>query len=87
MSAIEKIQADQVVMSVASALALANEAAVAAGTDPQAALITIAQEQTPSGRNWRIRYGPRDYINRRGGGVTVVVDEAGGAIRKVLRGQ
>ncbi|MBI3410104.1 MAG: hypothetical protein HY040_17315 [Planctomycetes bacterium] len=87
MGVMERIQNDDLAVSVATALALANEAASGAGVDPQTALITISQEKATVGRNWRIHYGPRDYINRRGGDVTVFVDEAAGRIQRVLKGQ
>ena len=46
---LEEMQGDQIVMSVARALALANEAAVLHGTDPAKSLISILEEATPSG--------------------------------------
>jgi hypothetical protein len=84
---LEEMQQDRLVMSVARALALANEAAVAHGTEPADSLVTIAEEATPAGRSWRINYGPRDFINRRGGDLIVVVDEHGDAGPRVIRGQ
>lgn len=83
----EKIRGDSLALSVAGALVLANEAATDAGIDPKIALITISQEQLPAGNNWRIHYGPRDYIHRRGGDITVIVDELAGNVRKIMRGQ
>jgi hypothetical protein len=74
-------------MSVARALALANEAAGSAGWDPASSLVTITEELQESGCRWRVHYGPRDYINRRGGDLMVVVDEGAGMVQQVIRGQ
>jgi hypothetical protein len=84
---LEEMQQDQLVMSVARALALANEAAIAQGTDPAHSLVTIAEETSPTGRRWRIHYGPRDYIGRRGGDLIVLVDEGSEAVQGIIRGQ
>jgi hypothetical protein len=57
------MQQDHLGMSVARALALANEAALAQNTEQANSLVTIAEETYLAGRVWRIHYGPRDYIN------------------------
>ena len=84
---LEEMQHDHLVMSVARALALANEAVQAHGTDPADSLVTIVEEPGASGDIWRISYGPRDYVNRRGGDLIVVVDERAGTVERVIRGQ
>ena len=84
--ALEELQRDDLAMSVARALSIANEAAIAEGTEPNACLVTIAEESPPPERLWRIHYGPRDYTHRRGGDLIIVVDERGG-VRQILRGQ
>jgi hypothetical protein len=61
---LEELQQDGLVMSVARALA--NEAAVAHGTEPADSLVSISEESSATGRVWRIQYGPRDYVGRRG---------------------
>lgn len=71
----------------AAALALANEAAAAQGTDVAAALITISEDTPPPNRRWRVHYGPRDYVHRRGGDLIVLVDEQAGTVQQILRGQ
>jgi hypothetical protein len=77
----------QLVTSVARALTLANEAAIAKGADPANSLVTIAEESSATGRVWRIHHGPRDYVNRRGGDLIVLVDEESDAVQRVMRGQ
>ena len=84
---LERMQKDRRVMSVAKALALANETALATGWDPATSLVTITEELDSAGSLWRIHYGPRDYINRRGGDLVILVDEDAGSVRQVLRGQ
>jgi len=84
---LEDMQQDHLVMAVARALALANEAALAEGTEPANSLVTITEEPSSAGRLWRIHYGPRDYVGRRGGDLIVLVDERGGAVQRIIRGQ
>lgn len=84
---LEEIQQDTVAMSVAHALQLANRAAVAHGTDPATSMITISAEPSHPASWWRIHYGPRDYVARRGGDLIVTVDSAAGHVEQVLRGQ
>lgn len=84
---LEEMQQDRLVMSVARALALANEAALEQGTAPSNSLVTITEETSPAGRQWRIHYGPRDYVGRRGGDLIVLVDESSAAVQRIIRGQ
>jgi hypothetical protein len=84
---LEEMQQDQLVMSVARALALANEAAIAQGTDPGTSMVTITEETSSTGRLWRIHYGPRNYIGRRGRDLIVFVDESTAAAQRIIRGQ
>jgi len=78
---------NQLVASVARALTLANDAVTAEGTDPADSLVTISEEAATTGRIWRIHYGPRDYIGRRGGDLIVLVDEDQDTVQRVIRGQ
>jgi len=87
MTTLEKIGRDTLAIAVAHALALANETALAAGIDPETSLVTISEEASPPARSWRIHYGPRDYVNQRGGDITIVVDGDSGEVRKILKGQ
>lgn len=76
---------DDLAVSVARVLAAANKRARELGVDVLQSLITITQ-YTDNGR-WRINYGPRDYVGRRGGDLIVEVDAKDGSIKQVLRGQ
>lgn len=84
---LEDIQHDELAMSVAGALAIANEAAVAEGVDLAQSMVTIAEDSPPPDRVWRIHYGRRDYKLRRGGDLIVLVDERAGAVKRILKGQ
>jgi hypothetical protein len=83
----EALQRDPLALAVAYAMKLANEAASQAGIDLAASLVTVSEEYAASVRQWRVHYGPRDYIGRRGGDLIVVVDDPSGQVRQVLRGQ
>ena len=74
-------------VGIARALALANEAALAHGTEPAESLVTITEELSAAGRLWRIHDGPRDYVGRRGGDLSVFVDDRSEALQRVIRGQ
>jgi len=84
---LEDMRQDQLVMSVARALAVANETAIAQGTNPAESLVTITEQTSSAGSAWRIHYGPREYIGRRGGDLIVIVDEGSDTVPRVLRGQ
>jgi myo-inositol-hexaphosphate 3-phosphohydrolase len=84
---LESLQQDRLAMSVAQAVSVANEAALQYGTDPANSLVTITEDNAPGGRVWRIQYGPRDYIGRRGGDLIVLVEERTGSVQQVIRGQ
>ena len=84
---LEGMKQDQLVMSVARAMALANQAAINEGIDLATSLVTITEELTGDVPLWRIHYGPRDYVNQRGGDLIVLVDERAEAVRRIIRGQ
>lgn len=84
---VKELQQNHLVTSVARALALANEAALKQGTAPADSLVTITEETSPTGRLWRIHYGPRDYVGHRGGDLIVLVDERADAVQRIIRGQ
>lgn len=85
--ALESIQQDSLAMSVARALAVANEKAVSLGLNIATTLVTISEEFSATERCWRIHYGPRDYRNRRGGDLTILVSDSAGLVQQVIRGQ
>lgn len=49
-------------------------------------LLTITQV-IDDGLCWRIAYGPKENVGRRGGDLVVEVDGADASVKRVLRGQ
>lgn len=84
---LEMIQQDQLALSIARALAEANKAARTHGIEPEDSLVTITQEASSGGRRWCIHYGIRDCVGRRGGDLSVLVDECSGSVPRIIRGQ
>ncbi len=77
---------DDLAIMLARALALANKRARELGIDVRNSIITITQLPLNGGL-WRINYGPKDYIGRRGGDLIIEVDPISSSIKRVLRGQ
>jgi len=86
-STLDRLQADDMAYSVARALAAANEAAVKHGVNIDESLVNISEESAPPSRVWRIHYGPRDYVNKRGGDFIVLVEDGSDAVKRTIRGQ
>ena len=78
---------DELAMSLARIMAVANKRARESGIDLLQSLITITQRPLNGGMVWRINYGPKDYVGRRGGDFIVEVDPTNASITQVLRGQ
>lgn len=86
----EKVLNDSQAVSLAEALATANEAARQAGVFHRAVRLQIEEEPTGDGIPlWRIHYlpVPPPGIFLRGGDYTVEIDARDGAIHRVLQGQ
>ena len=78
---------DNLAVSLARAMAAANNKARELGVDVGQSLISITQDTLNDSPVWRINYGPQDYLTRRGGDVLIEVDMDDATIKKVLRGQ
>lgn len=78
---------DDIAVSLARVVASANKRAGALGVDVPHSLITINQRTLNGGWLWRINYGPRDYVGRRGGDLIIEVDPNDASIKQVLWGQ
>lgn len=78
---------DDLAVSLACALASANKRACESGIDVVQSLITITQCPFDGKLLWRINYGPKDYVGRRGGDLIVEVDPSDASIKQALRGQ
>ena len=77
---------DEIAVSLAHVIAAANKRARAAGVNVQESNISIAQLFDKE-MLWRINYGPREYISRRGGDFIVDVWGRDASVKQVLRGQ
>jgi hypothetical protein len=77
---------DELAVSLARIIATANKYAREAGVNVTESLMTITQISNGE-LSWRINYGPKDYLNQRGGDVVVEVDANDASIKRVLRGQ
>jgi hypothetical protein len=77
---------DDLAVSLARVLAAANKRARESGIDVEESLITVTQD-SKNGFHWRINYGPKAYIGRRGGDFLVEVDARDATVTQVLRGQ
>lgn len=77
---------DELAISLARIIAAANKRAREAGVNVAESLVTITQISNGD-FYWRINYGPKDYLNQRGGDVIVDVDAKDTSIRQVLGGQ
>ena len=78
---------DEIAVSLARVMAAANRKARECGVDLLDSLISITQQSLDSGLIWRVNYGPKDYLGRRGGDLIVDVDAVDATIKQVLRGQ
>ncbi len=77
---------DDMAVTLARVMAAANKHARELGIDVVQSFITITQ-QFDDGPNWRVNYGTRDYVNRRGGDLIIEVNGKDMKIKQVLRGQ
>lgn len=77
---------DELAVSLARAVAAANQRANELGLDVRQSIVTISQV-TEGEPHWRINYGMKDYVGRRGGDIIIDVDATDASIKQVLRGQ
>lgn len=82
-----EVYQDDIAVTIANVLATANKRATEMGVDVAESLLTISQRLQDDIMFWRINYGPRDYINTRGGDLIVDVSANSGEIEQVLWGQ
>jgi hypothetical protein len=78
---------DELAVSLARAVAAANKRARESGVDLATSAVSISERYQEEGAFWRISYGPKDYVARRGGDLIVDVDRKDGSIKQVLHGQ
>ena len=78
---------DDIAVSLARVMAAANKRARQLGVDVADSLITITQEPINGDVLWRVNYGPKSYISRRGGDLMIDVDPRDSNVVRVLEGQ
>ena len=78
---------DELAVSVARMVGSANQRASQLGVNVKQSLITISQHAHNGGLRWRINYGSRDYVGRRGGDLLLEVDTNDASIKQELWGQ
>jgi hypothetical protein len=78
---------DEIAVSVAQVLASANRKAKELGIDAKESLITVSQHLANGVWLWRVHYGARDYVGRRGGDLMIDLDGVNADIKQILRGQ
>ena len=78
---------DDIAVSVAQVLASANRKAKELGVEAKESLITVSQHLSKGVWLWRVHYGARDYVGRRGGDLMIDLDPANADIKQILRGQ
>ena len=64
-----------------------SEIARELGVDVPQSVISITRYSFNGGWLWRVNYGPKDYIGRRGGDLIVEVHPSDARIEQVLWGQ
>ena len=78
---------DDIAVSVARVIAAANKRARELGIDVVQSIISITQYSLNGALLWRVNYGPKDYVGRRGGDLVIDVDPNDASIKQVLWGQ
>src|SRR5215475_540903 len=71
---------DEPAFSLARVIAVANRCAREAGVDVMKSLISVFQFADEDAV-WRVNYGPKDYVSRRGGDFIVEVDAKDASVK------
>src|SRR2546426_3484950 len=83
----KKVLEDELAVSLARAMAAANERARDEGIEVKQSLVTVSENCTQGGVCWRINYGPRSYVERRGGDLIVQVGLHDAKVKRGMRRQ
>src|SRR5437879_13179831 len=83
----DEVLGDALAVSVARMMAAANKRARELGVDAGQCVISIAQNAIDGETRWRVDYGVKSYVGRRGGHLVIDVNPVDYSIAKVLRGQ
>jgi hypothetical protein len=78
---------DDIAVAIARVVASANKRARELNVDVVQSIISLTQHPQNDGWVWRVNYGAKDYIGRRGGDLIVEVNPEDISIHRVLWGQ
>lgn len=78
---------DDVAVTVACVIASANKRARELNVDVMQSIISLTQHSQDGSWVWRVNYGAKDYVGRRGGDLMVEVNPKDSSIQRVLWGQ
>ena len=83
----DDVPLDPLAVSLAKMIAAANLRAREFGIEASQSLITIAQRLSADKTLWRINYGVKDFVGRRGGDLVIDMNDADCSVDMVSRGQ
>jgi hypothetical protein len=78
---------DDIAVTVARVIASANKRARELNVDVMQSIISLTQYPQNDSWVWRVNYGAKDYVGRRGGDLIVEVNPEDISIQRVLWGQ
>jgi hypothetical protein len=78
---------DDIAVTIARVIALANQRAYELNVDVVQSIISLTQLQQNNIWIWRVNYGAKDYIGRRGGDLIIDINPEDISIHSVLWGQ
>jgi hypothetical protein len=78
---------DDIAVTTARVVASANKRARELNVDVMQSIISLTQHSQDGSWIWRVNYGAKDYIGRRGGDLMVEVNPEDASIQRVLWGQ
>ena len=78
---------DDMAVSLARVIAPANKRARELGVEVHHSNVSITQRTLNGAWLWRVNYGPKDYVGRRGGDLMIEVDPSDASVKQVLWGQ
>ena len=78
---------DDMAVSIARVMAAANVRARELEVDVLQSLISLTQHFENEHWVWRVNYGPKDFVGRRGGDLIVDVNPSDARIERILWGQ
>ena len=83
----DEVLNDALAVSLAQMMAVANQRARELGVEASQCIISIAQPSCGGESHWRVNYGAKEFVGRRGGDLVIDVNPGDCTIAKVLRGQ